>query len=172
MRQLILTVLTLAFFLLVSCTTNKVDVLTEQDKATIQSELETILKQIVENSEAGNFEKATEAYADSPEFISINNAVITDSEGFLKSSKDFFDIMDYQKFNETTLKFTFIDKKTVILTYGGSALTTMKDGQQMNIDPFSAVLVFRKIGDSWKVIHSNETATIIPIAADSTTLDK
>lgn len=168
MKKLTLTFLTLASFLLISCDANKGDILTDQDKATIKSEVQTVLKQIVENSEVGNFEKATEAYVNNPEFISISNGVITGYDGFIKSNKEYFDALDQQTFSETALMFTIIDKKTVILTYGGSALATMKDKQQIKIDPFTATLALRKIDDSWKVIHSNETAIFVPIVEDST----
>jgi hypothetical protein len=168
MKKIILTLLTVTLFVLTSCNTNKVATLTDQDKTIIKTEVQAVLKQIVESSEARNFEKATEPYADIPEFIAISNGVITDYADFIKSNKDFFDALDNQKYTETDLMFTFIDKKNVILTYGGSALVTMKDLQQIKVDPFAATLVFTKIDDSWKVIYSSETAIFIPIVEDST----
>jgi ketosteroid isomerase-like protein len=168
MKNLILTILTLTSFIIVSCDTNKGDVLTDQEKATIKSEVHSVFEKIVENSEAGNLEKATDPYADDPDFICISNGAISDYNGFIQSNKEFFDALDHQTFNESAMKFTFIDNKTVILTYGGSALANFKDKQKVKIDPFAATLVFRKMDDSWKVTYSHESGVFTPIVEDST----
>jgi len=168
MKNLILTILTLASFIIASCDTNKGDELTDQDKATIKSEVHSVFEQIVENSEAGNLEKATEPYADDPEFICISNGAISDYNGFIESNREYFNALDHQTFNETAMKFTFINKETVILTYGASALANLKDKQKLKIDPFAATLVFRKINDSWRVTYSHESGVFTPIVADST----
>ena len=168
MKKLTLTILTLATLLLASCDTKKIEVLSDQDKATIKTEVEVVINQIIENSEAGNFEKATEPYLNSPEFIAISNGVVADYTGYIKSNKEYFSAVAHQKYNETNILFTYIDKNNVIMTYIGTGHATFKDKQQFKIDPFAATLVFKKIDDSWKVTYSNEFATITPIAEDST----
>ncbi|TXD51490.1 MULTISPECIES: nuclear transport factor 2 family protein [unclassified Polaribacter] len=167
MRQLTLTIFTIASFLLVSCNTSKENILTDQDKATIKSEVQAVINNIVANSEALNLEKATESYLNNPDFISISNGVIADYKSFLKGNKEYFNAIVSQTYTENDLIFTIIDKKTVILTFGGSALVTMKDQQKVKVDPFLATLVFRKIDDSWKVLYTNEFATFAPIENDS-----
>ena len=168
MKQLTITIYTVALFLLVSCNTNKENILTGEDKAAIKSEVHAVINNIVASSEALNLEKATESYLNNPEFISISNGVISDYKSFLKGNKEHFDAIVAQEYTENDLIFTIIDKKTVILTYGGSALVTMKDQQKVKVDPFLATLVFRKIDDSWKVLYSSEFATFAAIVADST----
>jgi hypothetical protein len=143
-------------------------VLSDQDKATIKTEVEVVINQIIENSEAGNFEKATEPYLNSPEFIAISNGVVANYTGYIKSNKEYFSAVAHQKYNETNILFTYIDKNNVIMTYIGTGHATFKDKQQFKIDPFAATLVFKKIDDSWKVTYSNEFATITPVAEDST----
>jgi 6-phosphofructokinase len=145
MKKLILTILALAPLLPTSYDTGKEEVLTDQDKATIRSEVHVVLKQVVEHSEAEQ---------DSSEFIYVSNGVLTNYNGFIKPNKKIFNVLEKQKYNETPLIFTFIDKKNVVLTYEGSAISTFKDKQQLKIDPFTATLVFRKIENSWKAIHT------------------
>jgi hypothetical protein len=126
----------------------------------------------MKSTEVGNFEKAIEHYANDPQFISVNiSGEISDYNSFLESNKGFFDVLDHQTFDKKDTKFTFIDSETVILTYSASALATLKDNQQLKVDPFASTLVFRRIDDSWKVTYTHESGIFTPVVGDSTSTE-
>jgi hypothetical protein len=83
-------------------------------------------------------------------------------------NEEYFDVLESQTYTHDVVMFTFVYRNTVILTYGGSALTTLKCQQQLTIDPFAATLVFRKMDSSWKIIYSHESAVLMPVVIDST----
>jgi hypothetical protein len=128
-----------------------------------------VLKNIVESSEAGNLEKNNRTVCKYPDFIYISNGVIVDHDGFIKMNEKYFDALESQTYTESAIMFTFIDRNTVILTYGGLALATLKDKQQMIIESFAATLIFRKMDSSWKIIYSHESAVLMLVVIDPTT---
>ena len=152
---------------LFSCETKDVSVLTDMEKETIKSEISPIMKQIIENSESGNFVKATEPYSDKPGFISISNGRVSDYTEFLEGNKQYFKALSSQHFNESVMNYTFLNRQAVIVTWGGSAQVTMQDGQQTNVDPFAASLVFAKHDGMWKVVYNHESGIFTAIATDS-----
>jgi hypothetical protein len=157
----------LCFFILsmvlVSCGTKTNQVLTDADKDAIIKEIRPVLNQIIENSEKGELVKALEPYLNSPEFIGISNGQVFDFKGMEEGNKQYFDAMTSQKFTEKLLKYSFIDKDNVMVTWGGSANSELKDGQKFSIDPYSASLLFKKLGATWKVIYSHESSVMTPI---------
>ena len=170
MEKIIL-VQTLISLFLFSCGTKNTSNLTDQDKELIKSELVTIMNQIIQNSESGNLEKATEYYSNKPEFISISNGQVSDYNKFIEGNKTYFEAMEVQKFTESLMNYTFINKEIVIVTWGGSALAKLKDGQQMKVDPFAASLVFNKVDGDWRVIYNHESGVFAPIANDTTKIE-
>ncbi len=125
------------------------------------------MDQIVQNSESGNIDKAIEPYSNSTDFISISNGQVSDYSRFVEGNRQYFDAIETQKFTESLMNFTIINSETVIATWGGSALTKMKNGQQVKVDPYAASLVFIKTDGTWKVIYNHESGSLIPIVNDS-----
>lgn len=160
MKKLCLFILSM---ILISCGTKTNLPLTVTDKETLKGEIKPVLTQIIENSEKGDLEKAIGPYLNSTEFIGISNGQVFDFNGLKEGNKQYFDAMKEQKFTETLLKYTFIDKETVIVTWGGSAIAELKDGQKLKIDPFTATLIFKKIEGAWRVLYSHESSVMVPI---------
>lgn len=154
--------------LLFSCGTQNGDKLSDQEKEKIKSEISPLMNQIVQNSESGNIDKAIEPYSNKPEFVSISNGQVSDYNKFLEGNRQYFEAMKSQKFTETLMNYTFVSRETVIVTWGGSAITKMKDGQQIKVDPFAASLVFSKSDGIWKVIYNHESGVFAPVVNDST----
>ena len=152
---------------LLSCGTKNGATLTDNEKVIIRSEIEPLMKQIVQNSQSGNLDKAIEPYSNKPEFLSISNGQVSDYNKFVEGNKQYFEAMESQIFTETLMNYTFINKDNVIVTWGGSALAKMKDKQQIKIDPFAASLVFHKSEGIWKVVFTHESAVFTPVVNDS-----
>ena len=151
----------------VSCTTMTNQPLTSEQKDALISEIKPVLTQIIENSEKGILDKALEPYLNSSEFIGISNGQVFDYNGMEQGNKQYFEAMTTQKFTEKLLKYSFINADNVIVTWGGSAIAELKDGQKLNVDPFTATLLFTKIEGNWKVIYSHESSVMAPIQSES-----
>lgn len=167
MKNSILILSTISMFL-ISCGTKNGAKLSDQEKEKIKSEIAPLMNQIVQNSEAGNLEKAIEPYSNRPEFVSISNGQVSDYSKFLEGNKQYFEAMESQKFTESLMNYTFVNRETVIVTWGGSAITKMKDGQQIKVDPFAASIVFNRTDGIWKVIYNHESGVFAAIINDST----
>ncbi len=142
--------------------------LTDAEKETIKSEIRQVIDdQIVANSENGTLEGALAPYLDHPEFIGVSNGEVLDYEAYWAFSKEYFDMIDSQKFTEKALLFKFIDDKTVLATYSGSADANMKDGTSLHLEPFAATMLFEKMDGSWVITYTNEAASFSPVMADS-----
>ena len=152
---------------LLSCGTKNGATLTDNEKEVIKSEITPLMKQIAQNSESGNLDKAIEPYSNKPEFLSITNGHLSDYNKFVEGNKQYFEAMESQIFNQTLMNFTFINKDNVIVTWGGSALAKMKNRQQIKVAPFAASLVFNKSDGIWKVIYNHESAVFTPVVNDS-----
>lgn len=145
-----------------ACTTENKP-LTDKDKELLITSIKPVLSQIIENSETGNLDKAIEPYLNSPEFIAVGNGQVLDFNGLKEGNRQYFDALVSQKFTEKDIKYTFIDNKTVIATWCGMGLANLKDGQKLNIDPYVATLVFKKMDGVWKVIYTHESNIITPV---------
>jgi hypothetical protein len=151
----------------ISCTTRTNQPLTSEEKDVLISEIKPVLTQIIENSEKGNLDKALEPYLNSSEFVGISNGQVFDYNGMELGNKQYFESMNTQKFTEKLLKYSFINADNVIVTWGGSAIAELKDGQKLNVDPFAATLLFTKTEGNWKVIYSHESSVMGPIQNES-----
>ena len=162
MKKLILILLPI---LCLACGNKSQNILSEQEKEVIVNELKSYMNQIIDNNESGNPEKALELYLDSPDFISISNGVISDYETFVNTNKQFFSALDSQKYSNSEMIFTFIDKENVILTWKCTALYRMTGGQELKVDPYAATLIFSKVNEDWKIIYGHGSGQFTPLAA-------
>ena len=87
MKKLILTGFTLIILVIVSCETKNRDLINYEDKERIKSEIQTVFEEMIQSSEAGNFE--FQPFLNSPEFISIVNGKISDYKELLSQIKTF-----------------------------------------------------------------------------------
>ena len=146
---------------LISCGTKTGSILTENEKETIKSELQLLMNQFIQNNEIGNVEKAIEPYLDSPEFMSISNGQISDYKNFMIANKQYFEALESQKFAESAMIYTFINKETVVITWGCSTLIQMKDEQEIKIDPYTATFIFKKVNELWKIIYCHGSGVFV-----------
>lgn len=157
----VLLICTMVFFM--SCN-NKTDLpLSDSEKAALINEVKPVLTQIIEGSESGNLDKALERYWNAQEFIAVGNGQVYNFNGLKDGNKQYFEALDSQKFTEKDTKYTFLDNKTVIATWSGTGLASLKDSQKLNIDPYVATLVFRKMNEGWKVIYTHESNVITKV---------
>ena len=164
MKKLILTLLPI---IILSCGTKTENILAENEKEIIKSELQSIMNQFIQNNEIGNMEKAIEPYSDSPEFIIISsNGQISDYNKFMVENKYYFEALKSQKFSKSEIIYTFINNETVIITWGCSAFVQMKDEQEIKIDPYTVTFIFKKANELWKVIYAHGSGIIVPIIND------
>ena len=165
MKKLILTFLPM---IILSCGTKTEGSLTENEKEIIKSELQSIMNQIIQNSEIGNMGESIKPYLDSPEFMSISNGQISDYKNFMIENKYYFEVLKSQKFSKSEMIYTFINNENVIITWGCSAFVQMKDEQEIKIDPYTVTFIFKKVNELWKVIYAHGSGIIVPITNDST----
>lgn len=146
--------------------------LTETQKATIKTEIRSRIDKMIANSEAGNMDGVTEVYWNNPDFIAVVNSEIMNYTAYMTAHKTYFDKLETQKFTEVETRFLFLCPEEALVIYKGAAKARMSNGDQVRLDPYTASLTFKKIDRIWKVVHSNETFTMVPLKVkDSTILE-
>ncbi|HLT53371.1 MAG TPA: hypothetical protein VKZ97_05760 [Flavobacteriaceae bacterium] len=146
--------------------------LTETQKASLKTEIRSRIDKMMANSEAGNMDGVMEVYHNNPEFLAVVNGEILDYTAYKAAHKAYFDKLDTQKFTQVETRFLILCPFEVLVTFKGAAKARMSNGDLVRLDPYTASLTFKKIDRIWKVVHSNETFTMVPLKVkDSTILE-
>ncbi len=163
MKKILLFLLPL---ILLSCGLQTGSNITDTEKETIKSELQSLMSEMILNNESGNYEKSIEPYLNSPEFCSITNGQISDYKTFIVANEQYFEALKSQKYSDSTFGYTFLNKENVIVTWGCTARIQMKNEQEMKLDPYTATLIFKKVDNSWRVVYGHGSGVFIPLGDD------
>lgn len=156
---------------IVSCTTMENEKLGDEDIARIKEELKQKVELIVQSSEERSVDKLSEVYWDNEDFLLLRENGMITYDKLMESEKKSFATLNDIKFDEAKYTYRFIDPETVIVIYEGGAKLELKDSSKMEINPFKASLLFKKIKNEWKAIFSTEHAKYNSIKIDSTQND-
>lgn len=131
----------------------------QSEQLEITREVQQVFREIVTNSEAANLEGALHYYADSPDFIGVfGDGTVHDYQAFAAGNREFFSQVRAEKFTPLREHTLIIDRDNVLYTWQARATITLNDGTALTMDPFATTFLFRRIGTSWKVIHSQESS--------------
>ncbi|WP_321279150.1 nuclear transport factor 2 family protein [Marinifilum fragile] len=169
MKKLILTTLIAGLLFGYACDTHKKDSLSNQNIETIKSEIQVLLKQIIEDASEVNHEKVMEYYSDQPDFISISNGIKSDYTEFHELCKNNYESSKNQIIDNSETIIEVLDAETVLVTLGGKAQVNLKNDDQIKVEPFSITLLFKKMNGAWKITYTHESGNHVYVENDTST---
>jgi ketosteroid isomerase-like protein len=148
--------------LLIGCTPQQSEQLTQQQKDQIKSEVKGIRDSAFARFQRLDTEGAMQYYWDLPDFIAINSdGSRSDFQAMKKEHIDLFSSSASLKILFTREDFMVLSKDIAIAGLDLKAELAMKSGDKMVFDPDAATMVFKKIDGQWKVIYSHESGTLV-----------
>jgi hypothetical protein len=149
----------LLLFLLVGCTKQQDDQLTQQQKDQIKSDVKAVLDSIlarVDRLDPG----WADYYADSPDWGMANaDGSRWDYKTFVKNVPEAFKTMTAYRWTTTRQDCLFMTKDMVICAWDGRDETIMNTGDRVIYDPHAITAVFKKIAGQWKIVYRRDSGT-------------
>jgi ketosteroid isomerase-like protein len=156
MRRLVWALL---FFVCLGCVGSNQDRLSSQDQERIKQEVTQAFQIILQNSERADLDAALRLYSDTPDFVGIfGDGTMNDYKAFEKANREYFDKVSKQQITMLKDKIIILSEDAAIYAWQGKCLVSLKSGRTMSMNPFAATLVFRRIGNEWKVVYSHESS--------------
>jgi len=152
---------------IMSCGPKSANLVSEQDKEVIKTEIKEVVNIIIKGCEEANFDMAMGPWLNSPDFVYIMNGNILSYQDVEKGMKPTFDLLLNQKVTIVSEKFSFLDKSTVLYTANTKWVENFKDGHSILLDPTAWFILFQKVDNTWKGIYGVESY-IEKAIADST----
>lgn len=76
-----------------------------------------------------------------------------------EANAESFKQLGLMKFVTKNEKFRFLTKNKVLVTWYGQNEFELKTGEKMEIKSYLGTMLFKKIGNEWKIIYAHESAT-------------
>jgi len=178
----------LLLFILVGCTSQQTEQLTQQQKDQIKKEILVVCDSIsvrLQRLDAGWLDY----YIDSPDWAMLNaDGTRWDYQTTRKVQPDFFNSVISCKWTMINQKFIFLTKDIVICSIDSKDETILKSpdkikadsnlnglfandettmkGDRITYDPHAYTLIFKKADGQWKVIYSHDSGFPVVLKAD------
>ena len=149
----------LMLFILVGCTSQQSDQLTQQQKEQIKSEVKAVSDSITARWVGLDAEGALQYY--SPDLVHVYDSLRLDFQAYKKGWIDLNNSITTIKVTPIREDYIVLTKDLVISTWVGKDEYNMKSGDKIIGDPLTYTLVFKNIAGQWKVLYSH--ASVIPV---------
>ena len=152
-------IFSLAGTILLSCSNHHPDKMTQTESDHIVREVKAASDKMISFSEKALVDSFLSCYDDAPNFLAISgDGVARNYSDFKKINLEYYGSLKEQKLTTLQEKFNVVDQHLVILGWTGNIMATFKNGDTMKMTNYSVTMVFKKIDDQWKVIHSHESS--------------
>lgn len=155
--------------LLFSCGQKQNQELSQEQKKTIENEVQQVVIQIREAAAAVDTTKLFDAFSfanNEFNYMEITGAYYNE-EQYKDMVRQFYGGLTTEIIGDGTEKYLFVSNEHVLWSYSGMLTAKYKTGQEGIYKPFGFTMLFRKIDNKWKAVFIQEsTQDILP--ADST----
>ena len=139
-----------------ACGTNNKP-LSDVQKEKITGEVKEVVSKIIQGAGEADYDLLIGTFDNSPDFVFLYNGTPFTYQQFEELGKGMFATLINQKGEVTDEKYLVLDKSTVLYTANSRWLMNFKDGHAILEDPWAMQYLFRKSGDTWKVVSINES---------------
>jgi len=100
-----------------------------------------------------------ECYNNSPDFLAFSNdGIMRHYDEFKQICTGYYDRLKQQRIETIQEKFRVIDKNLVIVGWTGNIVADFKNGDTLKMKGYAVTYLFKRIDNTWKVIHSHESS--------------
>lgn len=152
-----LTITLISFLLLVFNGQSKGQILTNLQKSKIEKQVDSIFQTMVKAAENVDYDKISLGVDDkyNAGFI-VNNSYYAKYDSLISILKANLRSGAKQSISIQNKKITVLSDNIVLLTASGDAYVELRTGQSFNAN-FLWSIVYEKINNDWKVIHSHQS---------------
>ncbi len=145
-----------------ACTLKQSDQLTQEQQDAIKKDLGVLIDSMVAAMDRLDAPAGLQFYWDSPDFMAINaDGSISDYRALKKMGEEGAKTIASMTISRSKVDFTVLANDAAICTWKSAGTVALKSGTKMTYDPDMLTLVFRKIDNKWKIIYTQESATIV-----------
>jgi hypothetical protein len=149
------------FLLGISCSEKSTE-LTEEQKTTIQNEVNNEFEKLVNSIQQLNYDSWSELYSKN-DFISsakFSTGLLTDFNAWMDSAKISFSLRERQKTEILNLKITPLTQDMALLNQIAIWENWFKNGDYFKSYGVASY-IYKKEPDGWKIVHITETGEIL-----------
>ena len=128
----------------------------EPDKEQMIKEVKALVDKLVQGCETANADEVLGVLANSPEFSFVVNRQYSTYPEFEKGLKGWFEMITGQKLTVENERFSFPFFNSVLYTADLGIVMSYKNGRTVITDRGRWLLLFKKTGTEWKLIHGSE----------------
>lgn len=155
----------LLFFILVGCTPQKSDQLTEQQKEQVKKEIKAVCDSIIERLQKMDVDGAIKYY--SPDFVCFgSDGEQSDFQGHKKYCAETYNSATAYKWTTYKQDFIVINKEIVVISWDGKNELLMKSGDKIKVDPSHYTWALKKIAGQWKVAYHHFSGNFVTQKVD------
>jgi ketosteroid isomerase-like protein len=143
--------------LLIGCTPQQSDQLTQQQKDQIKGEAKAVMDSILARWLRLDAEGAVQCY--SPDMVAVGDSSIIDFQTYKKGWIDFNNSLASVKWTPIQWEFIVLSKDLAMSAGLGKVEMLMKSGDKMTTNPQVWTDVYRKFGNEWKIIYEHGSGT-------------
>jgi hypothetical protein len=145
--------------MLFSCTQKSNSALSEGQKKKIQNEIQPVIAQIHEAAANVDTTKLYEvfSFADNDFTYVETSGAFYDKTAYKNMVQQFYAPLSSEIIGKGTEKYTYLSSENALWSYSGRLIATYKTGQVVTYEPFGMTMLFKKIGDKWKVVFLQES---------------
>jgi hypothetical protein len=148
--------------IILGCTPQQSDQLTQQQKDQIKSEVKAVADSIVARFGRADGVGCLQYYSDSPDWGMLNaDGTRWDFQTTKKFLIDFPNTFSGYKWTTTHQDFIFLAKDIVICSWDVKDESLMKSGDKIIYDPHAYTMIFKKIAGQWKVFYSHDSGIAV-----------
>ncbi len=128
----------------------------DPDKEQMIKEVKVLVDKLVQGCETANADAVLGVSANSPEFSYVVNRQFNTYSEFENGLKGWFDMITGQKLTIENERFTFPFFNSVLYSADLGIVMNYKNGRTVVTDRGRWLLLFKKTGADWKLVHGSE----------------
>ena len=155
----------LLLVILIGCTPQQSDQLTQQQKEQIKKEIKAVCDSIIERLQKMDVDGALKYY--SPDFVCFgSDGEQSDFQGYKKYCAETYNSATAYKWTTYNQDFIVINKDIVVISWDGKNELLMKSGDTIKFDPSHYTWALKKIAGQWKVAYHHFSGNFVTQKAD------
>lgn len=125
----------------------------------IIKKVKDVFEKMTEYSEDAELDPFINCYDNSPNFMHFSSdGKMRNYQEFKEICTEYYYALKEQKILTNQGKIHVINENLVVLGWTGNISAQYKSGDIMKMNNYSITSVFKKIDNSWKIIHSHESS--------------
>ena len=155
--------------LLIACSQAPGDPISEKQTEQIKSEIQPVIKQVIESAAHADTAKLFEVFSFTDHFLYVDiTGKFYEAAAYKQMVREFWGQLSTEIIEKGTEKYIYLGANNVLWSYSGSLALTFKNGGQARYNHFGLSMFLTKENGKWKVVFVQESTQEPPVADTAT----